>query len=182
MWSYVNWLFIYLPEINYKPDYILYLDEFKQLVYAAPSDYCVFHTRLHLLSLLNQTELTDTVLCAELELIDDLLIRYPYYETAWNYCKYFLLFVTTSRLNLNLKEDLCANLNEQLKKSIENRFFKLDVKPFLLEFNTNADFKHRLARLAEITASLYKLDKHEHAEAVEKYSRKFLSFLNKFLP
>ncbi len=184
LWSYMNWLFVYLFELNHQEKYdiyLKYLNEFKTLLYLSPSDYCVYHTRLHLIGLLHQMPEVKSafgeIILSELELIDDLLIRYPYYMTTWNYCKYFLLFIKTNTTQTHIDT---SNLNEYFNKSIETLFFKFDVKNFLLK-NSTRNFNERLIEVAKCVKLLYKLDRNEHILEIERFSEQFLKFLNKFI-
>ena len=157
-----------------------YLSEFRVILYLSPSDYSVFHSRLTLIKMLKKTlasklSLWDEFVLKEFELIDDLLLRYPFYTTTWNYCKYFLLITKLEENSLNFKE----TLNKELNKSLENLFFKQNCTQFYLV--ENESLIKRYINLAETIATLFKLDNREHFMYVEKLSQNFIQFLNKFV-
>jgi hypothetical protein len=110
---------------------------------------------------------------SEFELIDELLLRYPFYVTTWNYCKYLLIFTKESDLAMNL-----STLNNELSKSVENLFFKEVKELHLLE---NESLVKRYICLSRIIADLFKKHNREHAGNVEKLAQNFMQFLNKFI-
>ncbi len=107
------------------------------LLYVNPSDFCVFHSRLNLIGILakhdklelflNRDEQKDSLrfLFNELELSDDLLIRYPEYTTVWNYRKYLYMFLKSSFF-VNFAENglpmLLNELDESFLKNINSKF------------------------------------------------------------
>jgi len=188
LWTYLNWLFCHVLEyernmkinlLNTDLNLLLlnYLNEFKTILYLSPSDYSVFHSRLFLVTLLKQTFASNMQLrefvSSEFELIDDLLLRYPFYVTTWNYCKYLLIFTKESDLAMNL-----STLNNELSKSVENLFFKEVKELHLLE---NESLVKRYICLSRIIADLFKKHNREHAGNVEKLAQNFMQFLNKFI-
>jgi hypothetical protein len=193
LWTYLNWLFwhvldyertmkINLLSMDLNVLFLNYLNEFRTILYLSPSDYSVFHSRLILVTLLKQTFTSkmqiQEFVSSEFELIDDLLLRYPFYVTTWNYCKYFLIFIKESDLAMNVAT-LNKSLNNELSKSIETLFFKEDVKDsYLLE---NESLIKRYICLSRIIADLFKKHNREHAGNVEKLSQNFIQFLNKFI-
>ena len=185
LWTYLTWLFSYFVEtkqtnlFSIDLDVLLlnYLNEFKTILYLSPSDYSVFHSRFALIDLLRQrlefnTKQWKEFILKEFELIDDLLLRYPFYVTTWNYCKYFLLIV-------KLDEEDLERLNKELNINLENLFFRQNFKVFYLHEKTN--LHKRYIDLAAKIAVLFNLDKRENSENVERLSQNFAQFLNKFI-
>ena len=111
-WTYLNWLIEYGIQAcslaRMKPVVRDIAENLTNLLYVNPSDFCVFHSRLNLISVLARHDKMELFinkdeqqgwhrfLFNEFELSDDLLIRYPEFTTVWNYRKYLYMFLKSS--------------------------------------------------------------------------------------
>lgn len=131
-WSYLNWILFYtIQESLLKENEIIavfkyFFNKLEDYIYLNPSDNCIFHTRLnvvHSLSALNKLcylfdEFT-LFLSHELELFDDLLVRYPHLSTSWNYKRYLFLFLAKNKqFSLKSNDFDLKNLNEKIMEKL----------------------------------------------------------------
>lgn len=208
LWTYFNWLVEYLLEIQ-KKNYLLnstnlheiymnYLNEFKDILYKNPSDFCVFHSRLNLLRLLFEFRKNDDFLfkliSEELELVDDLILRFANFQTVWNYSKYFLLFIKSNlkcfRLVFNNHSIsiLISGLNLKLNDNIQLLFFKIINNKDYFILNSNVEetclidaLVKRQVSIGKNLSSLYQLENNENLLNINKNSDNFIQFSNKFI-
>jgi hypothetical protein len=180
-WSYLNWIIFYALENNnflsldqVKYIFIYFFNKLKDFIYLNPSDNCLFHTRLNILTSLNNLNclfyLNDDysqLVLNEIELFDDLLIRYSNMTTMWNYLKYFQLFLV--KISQNIKFDLNC-LNDLNKNIIE----KLNCNENIFDSIRNETiWVYFIAKRYIIITENLKADK--------KITQNFSCFLNKFL-
>ena len=190
-WTYLNWLLTILDvsgSNNRQIDtYMSLLDRFQKLAFLMPSDNCLFHARLNLIITIcskaqDATLFDRTIVPNELLFLDDLLVRYPFYLTFWNYRKYFLLLVKRHS-NLDLLE---LDLDKMRTNLSESLAFQTDtVKPEFDHGVVDGDLFRFLydrdKRLAKYISETYEGLAHERLEDIKAYALKYEQFLEKFV-
>ena len=184
-WSYLNWILFFaqqnelINEIKIKGIFEWFFKKLASFIYLNPSDNCVFHTRLNLITRLNSdnklfylyesnnNEDFSLFVSNELEIFDDLLIRYSSLSTVWNYRKYFLLFLSgLKHLKCNISFNDSNNLIVDKLNNKQDIF--VSIKP-----NESDWFNALIQREISICEDVTALN--------EKLRENFLNFLNKFI-
>ena len=206
-WSYLNWLIQFELNNENNWDCFKLIDsffnskknnfvDFEKILYLNPSDNCIFHFRLNFINIcfkkafnsyLNDYNIIIDFLFNEIEVIDNLLIRYPDYTTTWTFMRYFYLFIfkiEKNILNLNHKRIL-LNLEKINLKLIQNLDKNLNLNYFLNEINNNEIKNILLKRHCFISEKIskdyllnYSNDKHLF---IQKNYQNFLNYKNKFI-
>lgn len=140
-WTYLNWLIDHmLQHATFNTDRVV-TDVVSQLgimLYINPSDYCIFHTRLNLIRNLGMQDKTGAFhnresessqgllasISLELELSEDLMIRYAEYTTVWNYRKYLYIYFDSMKSLIKTNEfmKIVDNLNKMFLKNINAKY------------------------------------------------------------
>jgi len=185
-WSYLNWILFFVQqnelmiEEKIKNTLECFFKKLASLIYLNPSDNCIFHSRLNLITKLNNAnklcylyesnEDFSFFITNELEIFDDLLFRYSNMSTIWNYRKYFFLFLRSFKnLKCNIKFDYLNKLIIQMNNSnLENK----DALFRSIKLNENDWFNALIQREIYIC---------QNVTSNEKLKGNFLNFLNKFV-
>ena len=211
-WTYLNWIIEHL--LQSKPDFDFdslirkVLINLEALLYVNPSDFCLFHTRLNLIAVLDKynklklflidekcsssisvnenQQLFFKFLLKEFELSDDLLVRYPEYVTVWNYRKYLYFFAkkfTTVSATESFSFDL---MNEKFLKNFCAKYLFQDTGISIeSKFNMNDWFNSCLKRDLELGDILVDANQVKSTDTtaalVKSNSLKFAEYLEKFL-
>jgi hypothetical protein len=211
-WTFTNWIIEFaLANVNNKTFINAFLYEkifstkSKSLLYENPSDFCVFHFRLHLFKLfyLNTSDNTERsssffqkIIFDEIALTEDLLLRYANYSTVWNYLKYFLIFskqlLKVSDSSKNSDAEILRQSWSQLKESFSTNSdavfsnqpgFNEQINQMFASSNDEI-FKNLIKReliIGETVATLFKSNNRDSWEIVHFFFEKFAQFIHRFI-
>lgn len=198
-WTYLNWILEHLlqtkPNFNLDPLMRKVLINLEALLYVNPSDFCLFHTRLNLISVLDRydklnlflieekyhvdnQQLIFKFLLKEIELSDDLLVRYPEYVTVWNYRKY--LYIVTKFKTRAIENGVSFDLiNAKFLKNLYSRYLlqgsEISVET---DYSVNNWFTSLLERDLELCNILINVNQ---CALVKNNFLKYSEYLKKFL-
>lgn len=177
-WTYLNWILTEYQDKFNSDDLIKILEENKDVLYTSVSDNCVYHFRLNLLSIiLSRNSHILKLVSEEIFLMDDLVFRYPNYETIWNYRKYFLVILEKQRSLNNFGTHILVD-------TIANNFNFIYINNDL--FKTTSLKLERANSVLEreiiLTTNFKEIfnSKIPFYQAICNLSNKHLIFLNKF--
>ena len=188
-WTYFNWLLNHFLNL----DLIQKILKDKDIIYENPSDFSVLHSRLHLIDLLikntKDIKIKYDVLINELELCDDLVLRYSFYSTIWNYRKYFLTLMNKyiNQIDIKTISNDINNSNFKLAEISQALFSKIvDNQAFhdlTISFDSNFSdsIVNRELKLCDLIIFLYESNQFDKSSLVKNYSISYLKFIQKFI-
>lgn len=185
-WSFLNWLLSHRILLDNRSLLDDLFKRYTSLIYLNPSDNCIFHSRLHLIHLIvdesNHRDLIDDAFVQrELILFDDLLVRYPFYMTIWNYRKYFFLFLRATNEKRSFRVNI-AEMNVKLGESIDALYRISEIDDLKESDDRLENLLNRELKLSKLVEKLNMQNQTTtQIDLIQQHANKYEIFFNKFI-
>lgn len=178
-WSYLIWLIDQASQIDknfFSTLNLINLNyRLESMLYKNPSDNCVFHFKMEYFFkyFLKLFSLDFKTILNEINLILDLILRFPYFSTSWNYGKYFLRSIKPFLSDFNTNKELLNNLLSLIGPTISILYPKHKAS---FEFEENSTIIDLMINISDLCCFLNE----DKLNSINLYSKSFNQFIKKF--